>query len=214
MQRLAPTGMFPGRQGLIGRALAGLLDGRELRVEIERQLDRFEQGLGFAPDHIDGHEHAHVLPGVRGALMDAVARRYRERPPLIRSPADRPDAIVARRVAAGKALSVGALALGFAGRARRRGLPINDSFAGFSDFDVEEPYAEELARAFLRPGRRHLVMCHPGHPDAELARIDPVVARRHMEYETLLRDPHLPERIWRPSRPADGPPIAWRDLPG
>jgi hypothetical protein len=76
------------------------------------------------------------------------------------------------------------------------------------------PYAEELARAFISPGRRHLVMCHPGHPDAELAGLDPVVERRRMEYDALMRDPDLPERIWRPARGADGPPVAWRDVGG
>jgi len=55
-------------------------------------------------------------------------------------------------------------------------------------------------------------MCHPGHPDAELAGIDPVVERRRMEYDVLMRDPGLPARIWRPSRSTDGPPLAWADL--
>ncbi len=212
MLRLAPGDKFPDMRGLATRALLGLLDGGEVRAEIERQLDRFEQGLGFAPDHIDGHQHAHVLPGVRGPLLETVARRYRGSAPLIRDPADRPGAILARRIAASKALPVWALALGFARAARRHGLPINDSFAGFSNFDVKQPYAEELACAFLQPGRRHLVMCHPGHPDAELAGIDPVVERRRMEYDVLLRDPQLPERIWRPARSADGPPVAWPEI--
>ena len=88
-------------------------------------------------------------------------------------------------------------------------LPINDSFAGFSNFDVSEPYADELQSALSQPGRRHIVMCHPGHPDAELAGLDPVVERRRMEYDALMRDPGLPARIWRPSRSADGPPLAW-----
>jgi predicted glycoside hydrolase/deacetylase ChbG (UPF0249 family) len=207
MPRLAPAGTFPDMRGLGRRALLGLLEGGEVHAEIERQLDRFEQGLGFAPDHVDGHQHAHVLPGVRGPLLEAVARRYRSRPPLMRDPVDR-----ARRFALSKALPVRALALGFAGAARRRGLPVNDSFAGFSHFDVAQPYAEELARAFQEPGRRHLLMCHPGHPDAELARLDPVVERRRMEYDALMREPGLPERIWRPARAADGPPVAWAEL--
>ena len=91
-------------------------------------------------------------------------------------------------------------------------LPVNDSFAGFSNFDVGKPYAEELQKALSQPGRRHIVMCHPGHADAELAGLDPVVERRRMEYDALMRDPGLPARIWRPSRSADGPTLAWADL--
>ena len=55
-------------------------------------------------------------------------------------------------------------------------------------------------------------MCHPGHPDAELARLDPVVERRRMEYDALMRDVSLPSLIWRPSRKADGPTLAWPRL--
>lgn len=212
MPRLAPAGTFPGARALAMRAFLGVLDAGEVRGEIERQLDRFEMGLQFPPDHVDGHQHMHVLPRVRAALLQALQRRYRGRPPLLRNPADRPAAIRARGVAVPKALSVGALAVGFARAAHRRGLPVNDSFAGFSDFDAEAPYADELRSAWLEPGRRHLVMCHPGHPDAELARLDPVVARRRMEYDALMRDPDLPARIWRPSRSADGPAVHWQDL--
>ena len=212
MPRLAPAGTFPGLRGVLARAYLGLLDGGEVRAEIERQLDRFEAGLQFPPDHIDGHQHIQILPRVRGALVKTVQRRYSARPPLLRNPTDAFSAIAARRLAAPKAMSAAALALGFADAARRRGLPVNDSFAGFSDFDVKVPYADELRSALLQPGRRHLVMCHPGHPDAELAGLDPVVARRRMEYDAIMRDPDLPQRIWRPSRSADGPTISWQEL--
>jgi len=212
MPRLAPHGAFPGLRGLIARAFAGRLDGGELRAEIERQLDRFERVLGYAPDHIDGHQHVQVLPGVRRALLETVARRYPGHPPLIRNPSDRRRAITTRRVAAPKAALVAALALGFAQAARRHGLPLNDSFSGFSDFDVDQPYAEELRSTFLLAGQRHIVMCHPGHLDAELAKADPVVARRRMEYDTLMREPALVESIWRPSRGTNGPALTWPQL--
>jgi predicted glycoside hydrolase/deacetylase ChbG (UPF0249 family) len=212
MPRLTPAGTFPGPRGLVLRAFLGLLEGGEIRAEIERQLDRFEAGLQFPPDHIDAHQHIHVLPWVRGALLQAVQRRYPTRPPLLRDPADGLAAIAARRMAVPKAMSISALALGFARAARRRGLPVNDGFAGFSDFDETVPYADELHGALLQPGRRHLVMCHPGHPDVELACLDPVVARRRMEYDAIMRDPDLPQRIWRPSRSADGPALDWPQL--
>ena len=83
-----------------------------------------------------------------------------------------------------------------------------------SRFDAAQPYADELKAAFSRPGRRHLVMCHPGHPDAELANLDPVVGRRRMEYEALMRDASLVERLWRPSRGPDGPPVDWCEVGG
>jgi predicted glycoside hydrolase/deacetylase ChbG (UPF0249 family) len=212
MPRLAPTGEFPGLAGLIARALARRLDAGEIRSELERQLDRFEAAVGFAPDHIDAHQHVHVLPTIRGALLDTAVARYARRPPLIRNPSDSVASIRARGVAQGKAIGVSLLARGLARAAKRRGLPSNDTFAGFSDFNPARPYGDELARAFLRPGRRHLVMCHPGHADAELARLDAVAARRSLEYDHLMRHAALPDMIWRPARDSNGPVLFWAQL--
>jgi hypothetical protein len=212
MPRLAPSGAFPGLGRLAGRALLGLLDIAEVRGEVERQLDRFEDALGYPPDHIDGHQHVHALPGVRRALIEAVVARYPRRPPLIRVPGSLGRAIAGAGQARAKAATVALLGLGLAGALRRAGLSANDSFAGFSRFNVAEPYERELRAAMRAPGQRHIVMCHPGHPDAELAGLDPVVARRGMEYEVLMREPGLPELIWRPSRAPDGPGLDWREL--
>jgi chitin disaccharide deacetylase len=209
MPKLAPGGAFPGRNALMLRALPGLLGAREVRDEIERQLDAFERSIGFPPDHVDGHEHVHVLPGIRSVLLEAIARRYGTVKPLVRDPSDRWQAIAARGASRGKAMAVAALALGLAGQARSLQIPTNNGFSGFSRFDETVPYADELAAALIEPGPRHIAMCHPGHPDAELASLDPVVQRRRMEYETLMRDATLPDRIWRPVRAADGPPVDW-----
>jgi hypothetical protein len=209
MPKLAPKGTFPKRNELVARALVGLVDAAEIAAEVERQLDAFEARVGFPPDHIDGHEHVHVLWGIRRPLFDVLARRYPGVKPLVRDPWDRWSAIRTRDLARTKATLVAALALGFGAGARQRGLPTNAGFSGFSDFDVKVPYAQELERALGAPGPRHIVMCHPGHPDAELAAVDPVVERRRMEYETLMRDATLPDRIWRPARALDGPPVDW-----
>jgi predicted glycoside hydrolase/deacetylase ChbG (UPF0249 family) len=212
MPRLAASGTLPSLERLMAWASLPPLVRTEIRDEIERQLDRFEAGLRFPPDHVDGHQHVHVLPAVRGALLDAVARRYGGRPPLVRDPTDRLTAWDARSPARIKAMFVGLLATGFARAAGRRGLPVNDTFAGFSDFRANSSYVDELAAALREPGRRHLVMCHPGRPDAEGARIDPIADRRPMEYDALMRDVSLPSLIWRPSRKADGPTLAWPRL--
>jgi chitin disaccharide deacetylase len=209
MRRLAPTGQFPPLRSLAVWSLGGVLDTEEIRAEIDRQLECFEANLGFPPDHIDGHQHVHVLPGIRRVLLDAVAERYRTRAPLIRDPSDRVKTILTRRVAAPKALILAALASGFRSAAARRGLCTNDSFAGFSHFDEREPYAVELEQSLSAPGERHIVMCHPGHPDAELASLDPVVGRRRMEYETLMSNASLMDRIWRPARSGNGAPLDW-----
>jgi predicted glycoside hydrolase/deacetylase ChbG (UPF0249 family) len=209
MPKLAPGGQLPGRNVLVARTLAGLIDVEEIGGEIERQLDAFEAGAGFPPDHIDGHEHVQVLPGIRSALLQRVALRYKSVKPLVRIPSDTWAAMRARRTSLAKAAAVRTLSLGFAAQADRVGIPTNMGFSGFSSFDVTVPYEQELSDALLSPGPRHIVMCHPGHPDAELATVDPVVQRRRMEYDALMRDATLPERIWRPARNADGAPVDW-----
>jgi chitin disaccharide deacetylase len=202
MPRLAPAGRFPGLPALLRGALLGALDAGELRAEILRQLECFERALGHPPDHVDGHEHVHVLPGVRGALLDAVGARAGL---LVRDPtaATTPPGLgIKPRI-------VQALALGFGARARRRGHVVNDAFAGFSRFDTRRPYADELRAALDGPGTLRVVMCHPGFPDAALAALDPVTTRRRQEYEALAAEPGLEARIWRPERGAEGARVDW-----
>lgn len=36
---------------------------RKVRWELQSQIDRFQSLMGQKPEHIDGHQHAHLLPG-------------------------------------------------------------------------------------------------------------------------------------------------------
>ena len=78
------------------------------------------------------------------------------------------------------------LAQGFGVEAGRSGFSTNKGFAGFSDFDEEGSYDALFARFLVSPGRRHLVMCHPGLVDDELRRLDPVVGTREQELAYIL----------------------------
>jgi chitin disaccharide deacetylase len=185
MARVAPGGEFP-RLGDLARAAASSAAARaEIRAEIERQLDAFENALGRAPDFVDGHQHVHVLPGVRRAVLTAIQRRYREGSVYLRDPADSPSAIRERGVAVGKALVIAGLALGLRSQALRRGIKVNRGFSGVSPFDPARDFAADLRRFLIRPGPAHLVMCHPGHVDDELLGLDPVVATRPQEHAVL-----------------------------
>jgi chitin disaccharide deacetylase len=211
MPTIARDGRLPTLGTLLALALTGRIDGEEISAEVARQLARFESELGFAPDHIDGHQHVHALPGIRQGVLTALATRFPSGGPLVRDPADRPSRILARGSAVGKALLIGLLAFRFGGAARARGFAVNASFAGVSSFDRRMPYATELAAALATPSERHLIMCHPGHADAALATIDPVAGRREDEYDAIARFPNLPALLWRPARGKDGPPVAWAE---
>lgn len=186
MPSLAPSGVLPALGELSRRALRRQAVRAEIAAEVERQLDAFERAMGRAPDFVDGHQHVHVLPGVRRAVLDALVRRYPRGSVYLRDPSDSVVAIRARSVAVGKALVIAGLAIGLRRAARQRGIPLNQGFSGVAPFDPARDFTADLLRFLQRPGRRHLVMCHPGHVDAELAALDPVVATRPVEHRALL----------------------------
>ena len=193
MPALARGGTFPS----LGRVLmAGLTSAdarRDIAAEVTRQLDAFEQAFGAAPAFVDGHQHVHVLPGVRGAVLRAIAARYARGSVYLRDPADRATTIRSRGGPVGKALVVSRLAAGLTTAAHQHGVLTNDSFAGFSDFAPDTDFAAELASAFKSPGLRHLVMVHPGEADDhELIGLDPVIASRPKEFSVLAGE-RLPD---------------------
>lgn len=210
MQRLAPSGQLPDIATLTRMALAGRLDPNEITEEVARQLEAFIQALGYPPDHVDGHQHVHALPGVRKGVLDALDADRRLRDVLIRDPGDLLLRIARRRHEAKKAAAVATLAYGFGREARRRGYATNRGFSGFSAFETTGAYETEFRRALIAPGACHMVMCHPGYGEAELLGRDPVIARRDQELEALHSWTWLPAAIATISRPADGPPIDWQ----
>jgi predicted glycoside hydrolase/deacetylase ChbG (UPF0249 family) len=185
MPVLAPSGTFPQLGPLIRRLLSAKMDTAEIAAETIRQIDRFRDVAGRDPDFIDGHQHAHALPVIRTGVLTGLRAAFPEGGILVRDPADEPRRIVARRAAVPKSLVLASLARGFGSRLRAAGFRTNEGFAGVSAFDRATPFVQELARFFAYPGPRHLVMCHPGYPDAELAALDPVVERRRDEFDAL-----------------------------
>lgn len=197
MPRLAPGGELPVL-GVLARAAATSTAVRhEIAAEFERQLAAFEDAMGRAPDFVDGHQHVHVLPGVRRAVLDALARRYPAGSLYVRDPADRVSAIRRRGVAVGKALVIAGLASGFRAAALRRQLRVNRGFSGVAPFDPARDFAADLGRFLLSPGPLHLVMCHPGFVDDELIRLDPVVSARPVEHAAIASFAPPPDMLLR-----------------
>lgn len=201
MPELAPSAQFPRRGTIIWRALLGRIPTREIAEETERQMRAFAEVAGAPPDFVDGHEHVHALPGVRAGVVAGIARFDPSLRLPLRDPSDAVRAIIERGVAVPKALGVAALVNGFARLAQRAGHTTNAGFSGFSSYKTASPYSAELRRFFVRPGPRHLIMCHPGCADIETRDSDPIAARRQEEYATLMSATWLPAHIWRPLRP-------------
>jgi chitin disaccharide deacetylase len=186
MPGLAPGGELPRYGALAAAAMARRLPQHEVEAEIARQIDAFADVFGRMPDFIDGHQHVHVLPGIRRALISVAMQKRLAGRLWLRDPGDGAAAIRRRGVAVAKALVIAGLAWGFRQAAQQAGFDTNEGFAGVSPFDPARDFAADFARFLAAPGRRHLVMCHPGEIDAELSKIDPVTATRPQELAFFL----------------------------
>lgn len=179
--RLAPEGRFPTMDRIYAQALLRAIDTAEIGAELARQLAAFREATGREPDFLDGHHHVHQLRGVR----EAVVRQWAGKPGWVRNTAASFSAIRKRGTAMPRAA-----VLALYGNAARRtwqraGIATNADFSGVRSFAERESY-QSLMRGFLKgatPGL--LVMCHPGRPDEELAKIDHVLAPRAEEFAYL-----------------------------
>jgi predicted glycoside hydrolase/deacetylase ChbG (UPF0249 family) len=186
MPHFAKDGVFPPVRALVRAARKGKLPLQEIRAEIARQLDRFEAVTGRPPDFVDGHQHVQVLPHVRDELLEELAQRGLKGRCWLRDCGDALPRLLARGAQIRKAMILRHLAQGFARDAQLAGFEVNRGFSGFSDFSPGKDYAKQF-RSYLRArGPRHLVMCHPGHVDAELWELDPVTVTREQELAFLL----------------------------
>lgn len=189
MPVLAPSGRFLNLSALMKLAIAGQVPASEVRAEFGRQLDAFAAAAGGPPDFLDGHQHVHVLPGIRGVLLEELVRRGLAGRLWLRDPSDTMGAIVARAVAVQKALVLAGFAYGFGKAARAAGFTTNRGFSGVSPFDASRDFGLDFRRFLEKPGPAHLVMCHPGEgDDAELIGLDPVIDTRPQELDYLASD--------------------------
>jgi chitin disaccharide deacetylase len=211
-RRFGRSYTFPGRARLILAALSGSLNSDAIATEIGRQLEMFEAGLGAAPDFVDGHEHVHVLPVVRKAVFETLQHRYANRRLLIRDPSITWSQIFSRTSPVLKSVALRVLARHMRRDSERLGFINNDRFGGITGFTpTAAAVAQDFSAAAALEGWRPLVMCHPGFPDAGLARIDRVTERRQLEFEALMEPSPRIKNIWRPERASNGQ-IQWPKL--
>ena len=150
---------FPALPRLIAQAHLRQLPLPALAAEWQAQLRAFMSAAKRTPDHIDGHQHVHHLPGVREIVLDAAARL--EPVPAVRNTGRvlGPGFAVKRRLIA----QTGGVAL--QRELMRRRWPHNPALLGVYDF-VQADY-RSLMQGWLRalPPEGGLLFCHPGETD-------------------------------------------------
>ncbi len=189
---------FP-RQSITGMTIkshAGALDKAHLRRAIDRQLALFEARMKAAPDFVDGHQHAHHLPGVAEALVAVLRERYGAEAGRIGL-----RICVSRRWRGVKASIIGRTgAFRLAALAAGPGHSTNTDFAGVYDFN-EDADLSALWEGWLSglEGGAPLVMCHVarrGEHDGS----DPIRGARYREYDWLSSEAFAALLSWRFSK--------------
>ena len=188
MPQFAPSGVFPILKDLLPKALKRQLPADEIAQEIGRQLDAFVEVHGEPPAFVDGHQHVHVLPVIRPALIRVLQERDYAGRVWLRDPSDKVAAILRRPIGRRKALIVNSLSRGFARSAQAAGFRTNQGFSGFAPLDLSVPAARIFEEAFSKLGPHPVVMCHPGYADDELRVLDPAVESRVAELSYLKSD--------------------------
>jgi predicted glycoside hydrolase/deacetylase ChbG (UPF0249 family) len=183
LPQLALAGRLPSAGRLMRMAFVGALEPAEVRDELRRQWDAFVAARGRPPDFLDGHQHVHLLPGVRQVVLELLAECAPAERPYVRLCWEAPGQVLLRRIAVGKALFLSLLSVSLRREVLRLGLAANDSFRGVHAFDADVDYAKLFPRFLSGDAVRPLIMCHPGFVDGHLRAVDSVTDQRQREYE-------------------------------
>lgn len=144
--------LLPGWPQFVARSLRGGVRQRELARELAAQIDRAGSVCGGLT-HIDSHQHLHLLPQVRDAVLSLAATSGVR---AIRRPRSRGGRL--------GGAAVEALARGFDARARAAGVRTTDACAGFDEAGrLLAPEWEAALTRLQRAGPRAAeVIVHPG----------------------------------------------------
>jgi predicted glycoside hydrolase/deacetylase ChbG (UPF0249 family) len=177
-------GAFHSLEATLIRACLHRLNANALAAEVASQVRAFTECFARSPDFIDGHQHVHLFPQVRDAVLtvakqdapDAWVRQCGRAPPLAYSTHDR------------KGLLLDVFSRGFRRRAAALGVRTNPAFAGTYEFRDKADFAAMFPRFLEQLPDGGVVMCHPGFVDAELQRLDPLTTLREQEYAFFTDD--------------------------
>ncbi len=158
------------------RAMARRLKLERLVIEIGTQLRLFAEAFGRLPDFLDGHQHVHLVPQVRDALLKVVSEAAPQA--WIRQCG---RARGTRGLRDPKALVLDILSLGLRRQAQDLGIATNPAFAGAYEFTAKADYARLFPRFLAGLPDGGLIMCHPGFVDDALRRLDSLTDLRERE---------------------------------
>ncbi len=172
--------VLPSLPRLIALAHAGALPMPAIAGELLTQLARFVRHAGAAPQHIDGHQHVHHLPGLRRLVLDLASAQglaVRNTGRVLG-----PGFALKRRLieaTGGRALQHALQARGLAHQRVLLGVHDFADAPGGCRARVQGWLATVAQLARDEPGASALLFCHPG--DASNDAQDPIAAARPHE---------------------------------
>lgn len=171
---------LPGLGAMLLRGAARLLSSSRLSKEIHAQWDAFEQVARRTPDFIDSHQHVHVLPQLRDALLEAVRQRGAAVAVRGLHPSFGPRDAALKR---GVIRALGGAALSRAIDAA--GLPRNRAFGGVQSFGPGYPVRDAWREMLRQAPDGALIACHPADAPPQS---DPIGPFRLAEHDYLASD--------------------------
>jgi hypothetical protein len=163
---VSPENKLADFKSLFRRALLGRIRPQEIFRQVAAQYELFVAKSGRRPDYIDGHLHAHQLPGVRRGLVDFVRSLPAGQRPYVRNTRMPTGEIRRRQLPWLKAAFIGTFGKRMQHDLAVAQLPTNDGFAGIYDFKQWQSYPVYLPK-FLdclhQPNG--ILVAHPGYDE-------------------------------------------------
>jgi predicted glycoside hydrolase/deacetylase ChbG (UPF0249 family) len=153
----------PHLKQLLTRRMRGLVSMQEVRRELDAQIRRV-RSAGIAINHLDGHQHVHVLPGVAQVVAELAEAHGIS---AVRYPAERLRGYMLRNVKQGGRVAEQMALNLFCAASPLKHLRRSDEFVGFYfGGRLDEANLETVLTGLPRRGTVEL-MCHPGHEDMQ-----------------------------------------------
>lgn len=179
-------GNLLGNGRLWARAWTGRIDHEAVFDEIAAQASEFGKLLGRAPAYVDAHHHAHQLPVIRRALIDAIEQKIL--PAITRVTIEPPGMLKQVKSASLRRRAANLLGRRAIKEISQKQIRANNYYFGMLDErDLEKtfPWADYL-QVLPESGVVEWVV-HPGIYDQTLIGRDGYITQRARELEALKR---------------------------
>jgi predicted glycoside hydrolase/deacetylase ChbG (UPF0249 family) len=150
-------------KSLFWHAMFGQIKRQEIFRQVSIQYELFMAKCGRRPDYIDGHLHAHQLPGVRSGLIDFVSSLPPEHKPYVRNTRMSVGEMRHLKLSWAKAAFISALGMRMQRALHTRAVATNDGFAGIYSFKKWQSYPRYLPKfveCLHKPNG--ILVVHPG----------------------------------------------------